>query len=192
MSIDKEKSLLSVAAELRRHAEELLFSKTTEEIPPRTETDVRQLFHELEVHAIELEMQNEELRRAREELESSRNKYAELYDFAPVGYFIFDAHGVIREANLAGAQLLGIERQLLVNKPFTALIADSKGKESFSSHLTLVLQRQAMLRCEIRLKGKDGRAIHAQLQSVTVVTGESGDGHILTSIVDGSVRKQLE
>ena len=153
---------------------------------------MRRLLHELQVHQVELEMQNEELLRAREELEVSRNKYAELYDFAPVGYFTFDAHGLIREVNLAGAQLLGIERRLLVNKPFTSLIADAEGREIFSSHLESVLQGQGMQRCEIRLTGKDGTVIHGQLQSVTVDTSESKDGYILSSIVDGTVGKQLE
>jgi PAS domain S-box-containing protein len=137
-------------------------------------------------------MQNEELRRAREELELSRNKYSELYDFAPVGYFILDANGLIQEINLAGAQRLGIERLLLANKPFITLILDAEGREIFSSHLTLVLQRQVMLKCEIKLKGKDGNVIHCQLQSVAVDNPESKEGQILTSIVDGTVRKQLE
>jgi formate hydrogenlyase transcriptional activator len=192
MGIDKNKSPLTTATELRRHAEEHLRSKTAELHSPRTEADMRRLLHEFEVHQIELEMQNEELRRAREELELSLNKYAELYDFAPVGYFTFDAAGLIREVNLAGAQLLGIERMLLVNKPFTTLIADAEGREIFSSHLKLVLQRQVMLKCEIKLKGKDGTVIHGQLQSVAVDNSESKVGYILTSIVDGSVRKQLE
>ena len=147
---------------------------------------------ELETQQVELEMQNEELLRAREELELSRNKYAELYDFAPVGYFTFDARGVIREVNLTGAQLLGIERRLLANKPFTSFIADADGREIFSSHLESVLQRQGMQRCEIRLTGKDGTVIHGQLQSVTVDDYESKDGYILSSIVDGTVGKQLE
>jgi PAS domain S-box-containing protein len=153
---------------------------------------MRRLLHELQVHQIELEMQNEELRRSREELELSRNKYAELYDFAPVGYFTLDAHGFIREVNLAGAQLLGIERLLLANKPFTSLIADAEGREIFSSHLESVLQRQGMQRCEIRLTGKDGTVIHGQLQSVMVNNIESNDGYILTSIVDDTVHKQMD
>ena len=74
------------AAELRHSAEARLGSKVSGENLPQTEADLRRLLHEFEVHQIELEMQNEELRRAREELELSRNKYAELYDFAPVGY----------------------------------------------------------------------------------------------------------
>ncbi len=73
-------------------------------------TELRRVQEELEAQQIELELQNDELRRAREELEVSRNKYTELYDFAPVGYFTFDPGGLIREVNLTGAQLLGIEQ----------------------------------------------------------------------------------
>lgn len=98
---------------------------------PWTEEQTLRLVHELEAHQIELEMQNKELRRAQEELELSRNKYAELYDFAPVGYFTFDTDGLIKEVNLAGAQLLGIERRLLANKPFNSFIADAKGERDF-------------------------------------------------------------
>jgi diguanylate cyclase (GGDEF)-like protein/PAS domain S-box-containing protein len=192
MPIDNDKSQPTQDADLRRHAEKQLRAKTAELHSPRTEADMQRLLHEFQVHQIELEMQNEELRRAREELELSRNKFAELYDLAPVAYFSFDAHGVIREVNLSGAQLLGTERQLLVNKPFTTLIADAEGREIFSSHLTLVLQRQVMLRCEIRLTGKDGTMIHGQLQSVAVDPGENKKGYIFSSIVDNSVRKHLE
>jgi len=191
MRIDKNKSLLPAAAELRRHAEEKLRAKTAARHPPRTMEATLRLFHELEVHQIELEMQNAELRRAQAELELSRDKYAELYDFAPVGYFTFDARGVIREINLTGAQLLGMERRLLAEKPFGGFIADADGREIFSSHLKSVLHRQGMQRCEIKLKGKDGTVIHGQLKSVTLATNESRDGYILTSIVDETARKQL-
>jgi PAS domain S-box-containing protein len=189
---DDTKSLLTAAAKLRRQAEGRLRAKTVELPPPRTVEATRRLVHELEVHQIELEMQNAELRQAQEELELSRDKYAELYDFAPVGYFTFDARGVIREVNLTGAKLLGIVRRTLVNKPFIRFIADADGREIFSGHLETVLQRQGLQRCEIRLKGKDGTVIHGQLQSVTVDTIEGKDGYILSSIVDGTVGKQLE
>jgi formate hydrogenlyase transcriptional activator len=180
------------AAELRHSAEARLSPKAASENLPLTEDEMRRLLNELQVHEIELEMQNEELRRSREELELSRNEFAELYDFAPVGYFTFDALGLIQRVNLAGAQLLGIERRLLANKPFTSLIADAEGREIFSSHLESVLRRQGMQRCEIRLTGKDGTMIHCQLQSVAVDTSENKSSYILTSIVDGTVRKQLE
>ncbi len=180
------------AAELRRSAEALLESKAPRENPPRSEDDMRRLLHELQVSQVELELQNEELRRAREELEVSRDKYAELYDFAPVGYFAFDPHGVIREVNLAGAHLLGIDRKLLANKPFSSLIADKKGREIFANHLELVLHRRSTLRCEITVELKNKIKVYCQLQSIAVDTVEPEAVYILTSIVDGTVRHQLE
>ena len=189
MRKDKLKSL-TAADKLRRHAEEHLAAKESEAPQLRTEGDTQRLLHELQVHQIELEMQNAELRRSREELELLLNKYAELYDFAPVGYFTFDSSGQIREVNLAGAQLLGIEWRMLVNRPFSDFIPEEKERKIFTNHLTLVLQRQVMLRCDIRLTGNCGTVIHGQLQSVAVTTGNKA-GCILTSIIDGTVRKQL-
>jgi PAS domain-containing protein len=118
-------------------------------------TELRRVQEELESQQIELEMQNEELIRIQGNLELSRNKFSELYDFAPVGYFIFDALGVIREANLTGATLLGVERGLLTDRAFTGFIADEEGKQTFSRHLGTVFNREGMQSCEIRLKGKD-------------------------------------
>ncbi|MFA7403704.1 MAG: PAS domain-containing protein, partial [Pelobacteraceae bacterium] len=154
--------------------------------------ELRRAQEELETQQIELELQNDELRLAREELELSRNKYAELYDFAPVGYFTFDAHGVIREVNLTGAQLLGIERQQLTDKPFTGFIADAAERKVFSGHLETVLQGQGIHKCELKLSGKDNSLIHGLLQSVMIDTAEGRGGYILSSIVDGTVAKQLE
>src|SRR5450631_337079 len=149
-------------SELHRQMEEPLGAKTAQQHPSRTEQETRRLVHELEVHQVELEMQNEELRRTQLELEESRNKYANLYDFAPVGYFTFDADGMIREVNRTGAQLLGMERRLLFNKPFIRFIADEDGKELFSRHLEQVVQQQGMQKCEIRLNVKGGTVIHGQ------------------------------
>ncbi|MBC7962106.1 MAG: PAS domain S-box protein [Steroidobacteraceae bacterium] len=191
MKFNKEKNL-SPAAVLRSQAEEMLRARTVELQPPQTSQETQRLVQELELHQIELEMQNTELRRTQEEFELSRNKYAELYDFAPVGYFTFDARGVVREVNLTGSGLLGIERQLLVNKPFSSFIADADGREIFSNHLETVLHGPGIHRCEIRLTGKDGTVIHGQLQSVTADTGEGKNGFILSSIVDGTLGKQLE
>jgi PAS domain S-box-containing protein len=191
MGIDKDKNLLSTAAKLRCQAEERLRAKESEQHSPRTDDARRKLDQELEIHRIELEMQNDELRQAQAELELSRNKYAELYDFAPVGYFTFDTLGVIREVNLAGAQLLGIDRRLLADKPFSRFIADAEGRDIFPSHLETVLQRQGMQRCEIKITGKDGTVIYGLLQSVSVDAIESKNSHILSSIVDGTIAKRL-
>ncbi|NVN91241.1 MAG: PAS domain S-box protein [Desulfuromonadales bacterium] len=154
--------------------------------------ELRRVQETLETQQVELEMQNDELRQAQQELESSRNKYTELYDFAPVGYFTFDVAGMIREVNLTGSQLLGIDRHLLTETPFTRFIADTDGKEVFSKHLEMVLRNQGMQKCEIRLAKKDGSIIHALLQSVTVDDIESKGSSILSSIVDGTLARQLE
>jgi diguanylate cyclase (GGDEF)-like protein/PAS domain S-box-containing protein len=191
MGIEKKKNHIKTT-ELRRQAEEQLQAKAAELPTPRTEEEAQRLAQELEIYRIELEMQNGELRRAQEELELSRNKYAELYDFAPVGNFTFDAQGHILEVNLAGARLLGIERELLVNKPFSSFIADGDGRGIYSQHLESVLQQEGMLKCEIGLRVAGGALIHGQLQSVLVDSGEDNDCCILSSIVDGTVGKQLE
>jgi len=213
MGIPKNKNLSAASGEPRRSEKERVFAKTAELQPPRAEgapqdsavevevykiemeaqnTELLRAQQELEAQQIELEMQNEELRRIQVELEFSRNKYTELYDFAPVGYFTFDAHGIIREVNLNGAQLLGIERGVLTGKPFAGFIVDAEGRELFSSHLETVLHRQGMQRCELRLTGKEGKVIHGQLQSVTMDDVGTREGHILSSIVDGTVSKLLE
>ena len=119
LSSDKKATSL---ASIRRKAEKKLGTQL-ERLQKLSAQDVRELVHELGTHQIELEMQNEELRNTRDELESSKNQYAELYDFAPIGYIIIDAQGIIEGINLTGAQLLGLERGLLLKKPFSSFIA---------------------------------------------------------------------
>ncbi len=212
MGLDKETKLLKSAAELHLQAEEQLCAKSTEGSQAGTRQAVQRLAHELEVYQIEMEVQNTELRRAQEQLENqqvelemqneelmqvqehlelSRNTYSELYDFAPVGYFTFDESGRIEKVNLTGAKILGIERQLLVNKPFASFIADIEGKELFADHIETVLKRDGMKSCEVRLTGKNGTVIFGQLQSVVINDVENKKDHVLCSIVDGTIARQL-
>src|SRR5678816_3929924 len=83
---------------------------------PKSESDPQRLLHELQVHQVELEMQNTELQDARDRMETLVEKYTDLYDFAPVGYFSLDEQGRILEVNLTGAALLGAERSRLINR----------------------------------------------------------------------------
>jgi diguanylate cyclase (GGDEF)-like protein/PAS domain S-box-containing protein len=157
------KGITKKPAEFRKRAEEKLKSKmTTHKV--MSDKEKRQLIHELQVHQIELEMQNVELRNSQSELEESRAKYSDLYDFAPVGYFTFDKQGLILEANLTAATQLGLERSFFINKPFRTYIV-MEDREIFDSHLHKVFKSGDQQACEIRLKRKDGREFYAQLES---------------------------
>lgn len=191
MATTKDKSK-STAEELRRQAEKRLRAKKTQLPPSRSKESAQRLVHELEVHQIELEMQNAELKRAQEELELSHNKYVELYDFAPVGYFTFDEQGLILEVNLTGAKLLGTERKLLLKKPFINFIAQTAGREIFSKHRKDVFRPQSAHTCEIELKRKDGSIFPAQLQSTVMENINGIDGNIHVSITDITEHKKWE
>lgn len=123
------------AAERRSCAEERLREQHPEEALARTEADTQRLVHELRVHQIELELQNQELQEARDAAEAALEKYSELYDFAPVGYLTLDRAGTIREANLAAASLLGIARSQLPGRCF-ALYLSQDDLPSFDALLT--------------------------------------------------------
>src|SRR5574341_596721 len=123
------------------------------------------------MHQIELEMQNEELRRMQSELEDSRNRYSDLYDFAPIGYFTFNENGNIIEANLTGTDILGIERSFLIKKPFSRYI-DFSSKDAFYLHLRKVFRTNTRQTCEIKLAGKNGNQLDARLESLAVQDSE--------------------
>jgi PAS domain S-box-containing protein len=135
----KKKSTASVAA-LRRKAREKL-RQQTDRLRELSKQDAKRLITELGTHQIELEMQNEELRKAQMELEASRLRYADLYDFSPVGYFTFDRRGVIMEANLTGANQLGADKRELIKKLFPVFIANDAGRKTFVDHCAGVLDR---------------------------------------------------
>jgi PAS domain S-box-containing protein len=130
-----------------------------------SEDEVREILHELQVHQIELEMQNEELKRTQNELEESRNKYSDLFDFAPVGYFTLNENGVISEVNLTGTKILQQDRQFILNKPFTIFIQNADDKVLFFQHLNHVFEYEEQHVCRLRLKRKDGTVCYAELCS---------------------------
>ncbi len=191
MGGNKDKSLSAVAAELRRQAEERLRAKTAESIPPGPGRRPSGSSMNLRSTRSNWRCKTMSCSRARNELELSRNQYAELYDFAPVGYFTLDTAGLIWKVNFVGAHLLGMERQLLANKPLSSFIADADGREIFSNHLKSVLKRKGMQRCEIGFTGKDGQVVQGLLQSVATDIIEGKDCCILSSFVDSTVDRQL-
>jgi PAS domain S-box-containing protein len=124
-----------------------------------------QLLHELQVHQIELEMQNQELRETQQQLEETGNLYADLYDFAPVGYISFNDNGFIQEINLTGATLLGKERSRLINTPF-AVYVTPKDLGKFRDHLFNCRQATEKVTTDIGLIVKENAVLQVQLSSV--------------------------
>ncbi|MEW6054076.1 MAG: ATP-binding protein [Nitrospirota bacterium] len=183
------KSAQKAADNLRNRAEKRLKSQTAS---PKiiSEKGTQKLIYELQVHQIELEMQNEELRKAQAELEESRARYSDLYDFAPVGYLTFDRNGLILEANLTAAKELVRERILLINKPFRTHIAP-EDRNIFDQHLRQVLASENRQTCEIRLKRRDGTMFYAQLESISA-NDLKGNTLCRASVIEISERKKAE
>jgi hypothetical protein len=140
----------SDSALLRQKAEELLKKKSSGTTSPFSEVELLRLIHELEVHQIELELQNEELRHAWAEAERANDKYIRLYDYAPSGYFSLSSNGGIIELNLSGATLLGKYRQQLKNKLFVSFISEET-KPIFRLFLEKVFQTKSKETCEVKI-----------------------------------------
>ncbi len=134
--------------------------------------EAQRLVHELQVHQIELEMQNEELRLAQEEVEAGRASYLELYDFAPVGYATVNTKGIILCANLTLVSMLGIDRQALQGKPLSHFVT-GEGADRLYLHYRQVPETQQRRFCELRMIQADGGHFHARLETVPV-TDECG------------------
>ncbi len=138
--------IVDPATALRSRAERQARHNHSNAVTPHSETDIRQILHELEVHQIELEMQNTELRRARDDAETQRDLYTHLYDFAPVGYFTLAADGTIRLVNLTGTLLTGVARSKLVGHSFSQLLSPDL-RSAFKDFLKMVfgeVARQAI------------------------------------------------
>ena len=152
-------------------------------------TDAQQIVHELQVHQIELEMQNAEMHRTNQELEELHFKYADLYDFAPVGYFSLDQKGQILEVNLTGARLLGVERDLLIRSPFFLLVA-SADRAVFHSHLKKVFSSGTKQTCELQIEPRVGLPFYASLEGIPVRAGQGQITQCRTMVADITARQQ--
>ncbi|MDK9714608.1 MAG: PAS domain S-box protein [Sulfuritalea sp.] len=183
----KERALQKTAAELRREAEARLGQFPGRGGTGRTDAE---LLHELQVHQIELEMQNETLRQSQIALEESRDRYVDFYDFAPVGYLTLNEQGLITELNLAGAEILGAARSKLVRSRFSPSVAPEH-RDRWHQHFTNTLHNQSKLRCELELVRPDGARVDVLVSSVRL-TREEHAPVLRVALTDISERKQAD
>jgi len=177
--MDRKEKLRSVAEERLREKTENL-----ENLPE----DVDALIHELQVHQIELEMQNEELRHSRAELEELNEKYYDLYNFAPVSYFTLDATSAITELNTAGAELLGFDKRHLVKTLFRWYIAP-KYSQKFLDYRKQAIETREKQVFDLGLIRKNGIIFYAHVEMLPQFNHETTFKMV---VVDITERKKLE
>jgi signal transduction histidine kinase/ActR/RegA family two-component response regulator len=191
--------------QLRATAETQLPDAAFADFPARPSAE---LLHELKVHQIELEMQNEALRQAQVSLEESRDRYVDLYDFAPVGYFSLTADGLIAQVNLTGGALLGVERRNLLHQRFAAFVIP-ESHDLWTRHFLSVKGQDGQRTVELALRRGDGSVFYAHLDSLRQNVGASqeyllratdgasihpaGSSFVIrTALTDISARKRAE
>jgi signal transduction histidine kinase/CheY-like chemotaxis protein len=174
-------------AELRRRAELRLKDRQSKKAPNQGDADDQRQLHELEVHQIELEMQNEELLDSRTAMEALLEKYTDLYDFAPVGYLTLDREGIIREANLAGASLLGIARSALINGRFGHFVS-AAGRPAFGVFLQKVFESKVRQSCDVALHVEARPPLEVELEAIAFESGQA----CRVAVTDITARKRAE
>ncbi len=170
----------------RRKAEALLSNKADSHAGLSPE-EAEHLVHDLEVHQIELGLQNEELREAQLELGLAKDDYTDLYDFAPVAYLSTDEDHIIRKCNLLAGQLLGVERQSLTGQRFTSYL-DRASMDIYYLHHKKVSETGARQTCEVVMhRADDGGSFYARLECVKSMRGE-----FRTALIDITAAKLAE
>jgi PAS domain S-box-containing protein len=187
----------SAAAELRSKAEALV-AVATEDPELMSPEAIRHTLHELRVHQIELQMQNEELRRSQLKLDAARARYFDLYDLAPVGYCTLSESGLILEANLAAATLLGVRREALARQPLSRFIF-KQDQDIFYVLRKSLFKTGAPQSGEMRMVRLDGATLWVQLdaalgQELAASSGLGAVGVPLCRVVlrDITARKQAD
>jgi len=152
--------------------------------------DARALLHDLRVHRIELELQNEELRSSQEQLERTRARYFELYDLAPIGYLTIGEDGVVLEANLTAAGLLGVPRSAILKQPWTRFVFPAD-QDVYFIHRRELFASGVPRGCELRLLKPDGEPFWARLEA-RLAEGDDHTRTCRTVLSDVSEHKRAE
>lgn len=177
--------------DLRRRALDLLGGEELEGFQRMSEPDVRALAHELRVHRVELEMQNDELRRALLERDEALDKYADLYDFAPIGLLAFDMEGRILEANLTAAALLSVFRGALVGSTLQSLLVP-ESLPVFDRFRRAIVATGEKRSCDLEVLAPNGRRIFIRVDGLAFAPGSEDDGRIRAALSDISESREME
>lgn len=171
------------AKTLRERAEEVFNAPPTDfsSLPPE---DIRLLIHELQIHQVELKIQNEELRETQVELAHTRDRYSELYEFAPVGFVTIDDHGVIREANLTAAAMLRIERARLVGAKFSSFVAGESQSAWHVHQQRAFASSSGTQTCELELCLPDESGLTVALHTRAAHGQGGADRRVHTALTD--------
>ncbi|MEW6586049.1 MAG: PAS domain S-box protein, partial [Nitrospirota bacterium] len=186
--MNKRASRASEADPIRRRAEKDLKAKSAEKIAGK---DLMQVIHELEVRKVELETQNDELKRIKHELEDSRKRYSELYDFAPVGFLTLDDMGTIIESNKAAAHLLDCSGTKLIGKRFHLFVALDY-RRSFAEFLNSALVSGKKKSCETLILKSDDTTVDSLIEGKAGPGRDADKKHIRIAVVDISGRKRMQ
>ncbi len=176
---------------LRKWAEEKADARRNEDREAFWPEEARHLLHELEVHQIELEMQNEELRRTQQELETSQGRYFDLYNLAPVGYCTLSQKGLIVETNNTFGNLTGYAINQLIGSPFSNFI-DRDSQDDYYLYLRNLLKKKRAQTCELKLLRKDAPSFQARLYSIAREGGDDQSLEIRIAITDITKFSQLQ
>lgn len=149
------------------------------------------ILHELRTHQVELEMQNVELRKSEEQLLESRRKFADLYEYAPVGYLTLGETGLVLNINKTGVMLLRTRRDLVERRPLSSFI-HRKDWPEFYEHLKSVFARGTKQTCEIAMKRPVGGEFAAHLESIAFEAGGPRRANALVAIIDITEKKKME
>ncbi len=175
---------------LRRQAEELMAKPDFSRRLVAVEDPLR-LIHELQTFQVELELQNDELRRAQQELMEFKIHYTQLYDFTPVGYITLDAKGNIIDANMTLARMLATERSFLIDRPLSDHILPPD-QDIYYLHLQRLFAYKKRQICELKMTQKEGPSFDVQMESTAIPESGQGKAWYRTVIIDVSDRKRAE
>lgn len=194
--MNKDRDRPPKARDVRGRAEAHLAESEAPGPASAMDGDGRLLIQELKIHQIELELQNEELRQARQDLEASLERYIDLYDFAPIGYLTLDSRGVVREVNLAAAALLGSVRSQVSGRAFAGFLAQ-KSTAELNDFLARIIADQAKQSCQITLAGPGPEPRHLHVEGAPAALPEAGgeqagEQFIRLAMLDITDRLQVE